>query len=68
VPQQLHLDLSVSSVEELVAQHARALSLGACLLHDRFDHPIEPLYVYAGPAGHHSASLLRRSNRWVCLS
>jgi hypothetical protein len=52
VPQQLHLDLSVSTVEELVAQHARALSLGASLLHDRFDHPIEPLYVYADPAGH----------------
>jgi catechol 2,3-dioxygenase-like lactoylglutathione lyase family enzyme len=52
VPQQLHLDLSVSTVEELVAQHAMALSLGASLLYDRFDHPIEPLYVYADPAGH----------------
>jgi len=52
VAQQLHLDLSVATVEELTSQHERALSLGARLLHDRFDHPIEPLYVYADPAGH----------------
>lgn len=52
VPQQLHLDLSVPSVEELLVQHQRALSLGARLLQDRFDHPFEPLYVYADPAGH----------------
>ena len=52
VPQQLHLDLAVPGVEDLVAQHDRALSLGARLLYDRFDHPVEPLYVYADPAGH----------------
>ena len=52
VPQQLHLDLSVSSAEELAAQHERVLGMGARLLHDRFDHPVEPLYVYADPAGH----------------
>jgi hypothetical protein len=52
VPQQVHLDLSVATTEELVVQHERALSLGARLLHDRFDHPVEPLYVYADPAGH----------------
>ncbi|WP_280269667.1 VOC family protein [Nocardia wallacei] len=52
VPQQLHLDLSVPSIEELVAQHERALGLGATLLYDRFDDPVEPLYVYADPAGH----------------
>lgn len=52
VPQQLHLDLSVPTVEELVDQHKRALSYGARLLHDRFDDPVEPLYVYADPAGH----------------
>jgi catechol 2,3-dioxygenase-like lactoylglutathione lyase family enzyme len=52
VPQQLHLDLSVPTVDELVAQHERALSLGATLLYDRFAHPVEPLYVYADPAGH----------------
>jgi len=52
VPQQLHLDLSVPTVDDLVTQDERARSLGARLLHDRFDHPVEPLYVYADPAGH----------------
>jgi glyoxalase superfamily protein len=52
VPQQLHLDLSVPTPEQLVAQNGRALSLGARLLQDRFDDPVEPLYVYADPAGH----------------
>jgi hypothetical protein len=52
VPQQLHLDLSVPTREQLVAQNERALSLGARLLRDRFDDPVEPLYVYADPAGH----------------
>ena len=52
VPQQLHLDLSVPSAADLVAQHERALGLGARLLYDRFDDPHEPLYVYADPAGH----------------
>jgi hypothetical protein len=51
-PQQLHLDLSVPSLDTLVAQHDRALGLGARLLHDRIDHPVEPLYVYADLAGH----------------
>jgi catechol 2,3-dioxygenase-like lactoylglutathione lyase family enzyme len=52
VPQQAHLDLTVGSVEELEAQHRRALELGAQLLRDRSDDPGEPLYVYADPAGH----------------
>lgn len=52
VPQQVHLDLSVPTVEELRVQHERAQSLGARLLRDRFDDPLEPLYVYADPAGH----------------
>ena len=52
VPQQLHLDLSVPTADDLRRQHERALGLGARLLHDRFDHPVEPLYVYADPAGH----------------
>ena len=52
IPQQLHLDLSVPTAEELVAQHERVLELGARLLLDRFDDPDEPLYVYADPAGH----------------
>lgn len=52
VPQQLHLDLTVPSAEDLLAQHDRALALGARLLLDRFDDPDEPLRVYADPAGH----------------
>jgi len=52
VPQQLHLDMSVPTVEDLVVQHEAALALGARLLEDRFADPVEPLYVYADPAGH----------------
>ena len=52
VPQQLHLDLTVPSVEQLDPQHRRALDLGAQLLRDRSDDPDEPLRVYADPAGH----------------
>ena len=51
-PQQLHLDLTVPTTEELDAQHERALALGARLLFDRSDDPEEPLRVYADPAGH----------------
>ncbi len=51
-PQMLHLDLTVPSAEDLDRQHARALGLGARLLHDRSDDPEEPLRVYADPAGH----------------
>jgi hypothetical protein len=52
VGQQLHLDLTVPSVEHLDRQHRRALDLGAQLLQDRSDDPDEPLRVYADPAGH----------------
>jgi catechol 2,3-dioxygenase-like lactoylglutathione lyase family enzyme len=52
VPQQLHLDLSVPTKAELDAQHERALALGATLLEDDAGNPIEPLRVYADPAGH----------------
>jgi catechol 2,3-dioxygenase-like lactoylglutathione lyase family enzyme len=52
VPQQLHLDLTVPTVEELDAQHQRVLELGGRLLADRRDDPVEPLRVYADPAGH----------------
>src|SRR5579864_7961218 len=52
IPQQLHLDLTVPTIEELEAQHKRALSLGARLLRDRSDDPEEPLRVYADPSGH----------------
>lgn len=52
VPQQLHLDLWVDSVEELDATHGRVLDLGGELRLDRSHDPEEPLRVYADPAGH----------------
>ena len=52
VPQQLHLDFTVTSRAELERQRRRALDLGAVLLLDRTDDPDEPLYVFADPAGH----------------
>jgi len=52
VPQQLHLDMTVTSVEELDVQHQRVLRLGGTLLHDGVDDPEEPIRVYADPAGH----------------
>jgi hypothetical protein len=52
IPQQLHLDLTVPTLQDLDAQHERALALGASLLRDRSDDPQEPLRVYADPAGH----------------
>ncbi len=51
-PQQLHLDMTVPSVEDLDVQHERAMSLDARLLHDRSEDPEEPLRVYADLAGH----------------
>lgn len=52
VPQQLHLDLSVPGVDELRAQHERAVALGARLLEDRSADQDEALVVLADPAGH----------------
>lgn len=52
VPQQLHLDLTVSTAADLDIQHDRALALGARQLEDRSGDPEEPLRVYADPAGH----------------
>ena len=52
VPMQLHLDLTVSSVEELDEQHYRVLSLGGELRLDRSQDDDEPLRAYADPAGH----------------
>ena len=52
VPMQMHLDLTVSSRDELERQRLRAESLGAELLLDRTDDPDEALYVLADPSGH----------------
>ncbi|NTW38736.1 MAG: VOC family protein [Cellulomonadaceae bacterium] len=52
VPQQLHLDMTVTDAAELASQRDRALALGARLLLDRSDDPDEPLYVLGDPSGH----------------
>ena len=52
VPMQLHLDLTVTSREELERQRVRAEELGAELVLDRTDDEGEPLYVLADPSGH----------------
>ena len=52
VPQQLHLDITVPSMEDLNAAHSRVMALGAELRLDRSDDPEEPLRVYADPDGH----------------
>jgi hypothetical protein len=52
IPQQLHLDLTVPDAATLDAQHRRALGLGARLRYDRSADEVEPLRVYADPAGH----------------
>jgi catechol 2,3-dioxygenase-like lactoylglutathione lyase family enzyme len=52
VPMQMHVDLTVTSVEELQRQRDRAESLGAQLLLDRTDDSDEPLYVFADLSGH----------------
>jgi hypothetical protein len=52
VPQQLHLDISVPTMEEFEAEHQHVLALGGELIFDRSDDEVEPLRVYADPAGH----------------
>jgi hypothetical protein len=52
VPQQLHLDMTVRTTEELEAEHEHVLGLGGRLVLDRSEDPDEPLRVYADPAGH----------------
>ncbi len=52
VPMQMHLDFTVSSLDDLKRQRRRAEALGAVLLLDRTDEEDEPLYVLADPSGH----------------
>ena len=51
-PQQLHLDLSVSTFIELQESFGLAISLGGRLLFDRREDDVEPLVVIADTAGH----------------
>jgi glyoxalase superfamily protein len=52
IPQQLHLDLTVASVEELLSASARVIELGGALLFDRSDDTSEPLQVFSDLDGH----------------
>lgn len=52
VPMQLHVDYTVSSVEELHRQRRRAEDLGARVVLDRSEDPEEPLFVFADLSGH----------------
>lgn len=52
VPMQMHIDFTVTDIEELEQQRARAEELGATLLSDSATDPVEPLYVFVDPAGH----------------
>jgi catechol 2,3-dioxygenase-like lactoylglutathione lyase family enzyme len=52
VPMQMHVDFTVSSLEELHRHRDRALALGAEIRLDRTDDDGEPLYVFADPSGH----------------
>ncbi|HEV2426808.1 MAG TPA: VOC family protein [Acidimicrobiales bacterium] len=52
VPQQLHLDITVPSLDDLRTSVARAIDLGATLLFDRTDDSEEPLVVLGDPDGH----------------
>jgi hypothetical protein len=52
VPQQLHLDLSVTDRAELAAVHELVLSLGGVMIDDRSDDESERLYVYTDLDGH----------------
>jgi catechol 2,3-dioxygenase-like lactoylglutathione lyase family enzyme len=52
VPQQVHLDLTVESIDELIAASERVTALGGELRFDRSDSPEEPLRVFADPDGH----------------
>jgi catechol 2,3-dioxygenase-like lactoylglutathione lyase family enzyme len=52
VPMQVHVDFTVSSLEELRRHRERAEALGAQVLLDRTAEEGEPLYVLADPAGH----------------
>lgn len=51
IPQQMHLDLMVSSREELDRQHAFVLALGGELLREHLESD-QPIRIYADPEGH----------------
>jgi hypothetical protein len=52
IPQQLHLDLTVGTFDELQSARDRVIELGGELLFDRSDASEEPLQVFGDPDGH----------------
>jgi glyoxalase superfamily protein len=52
IPQQLHLDLTVDSLAELLSTSARVIELGGTVLFDRSDNEVEPLRVFGDLDGH----------------
>ena len=52
MPQQIHLDLTLETVDELRALKPRLLELGAVMLQDSLDDSEERLLIVADPAGH----------------
>jgi hypothetical protein len=52
IPQQLHLDITVGSFEELMSASARVIDLGGEVLYDRSDSAEEPLQVFCDLDGH----------------
>ncbi len=52
VPMQMHIDFTVTSIDELERHKGRAEALGARVLLDRTEDPDEPLYVLADLSGH----------------
>lgn len=52
VPQQLHLDFTVTNADELEQHRLRAVALGAEVIDDQSADPEGALFVLADPAGH----------------
>jgi catechol 2,3-dioxygenase-like lactoylglutathione lyase family enzyme len=52
IPQQLHVDLMASDIEELMAIRDRVLELGGEIRYDRSSSTDEPLYVFSDLDGH----------------
>ena len=52
VPQQLHLDLTVTGHDELRRQQVVVEEMGGVVLDDRSDDDADPLVVFADPDGH----------------
>jgi hypothetical protein len=59
IPQQMHLDLSVPSLQGLMSAKSRVLELGGEVRFDRSDSMEEPLLVFTDVDGHPFCVLVR---------